>query len=190
LKKDIIIIGQGGHSLACQEVIDKLKKYKIVGFVVDDKHQKKNDEILGSDEDLKEISKKYKNAFIGIGSPHKLDVKKNLYLKLKNIGFNLPTIVSKNAIVSSSCKIGEGSIIMDGVQIGPKVVIGKNCIINSKTLIEHECKIEDHCNIATSVTLNGNCQIKEKTFVGSGSVVRENSVIKKNSFIKMGTIKI
>ena len=163
----------------------------MVGYVVN--AIKKSDQkikILGTDKDLNIIIKKYKDAFIAVGSPYHLDLRKSIFIKLKKIGFNIPKIISKNAIVSSSALIGEGTIIMDGAQIGPNVVIGKNCIINSKTLVEHECIIEDHCNIATSVTINGNCIVGEKTFIGSGSLIRENRKISKNTFIKMGTVKI
>ena len=43
------------------------------------------------------------------------------------------TIVEHNVYIASDCRVGEGSIILSGVKIGPSVSIGKNfrCSYNS-----------------------------------------------------------
>ena len=69
--KKLIVVGIGGHFNSCAEVIENQKKFKIVGCVLPNyrnknvKKQKYN--YLGSDRDLKELSKKFKYAFIAIG---------------------------------------------------------------------------------------------------------------------------
>ena len=66
--KELILVGAGGHCLSCIDVIELQNKYKIVGLI-DKKPQNKkfNYKILGKDEDLKKIFKKYKTALVTLG---------------------------------------------------------------------------------------------------------------------------
>jgi len=41
------------------------------------------------------------------------------------------TLIHKDAIVSPSAKIGEGSVIMAGAVIQAEAIIGKHCILNT-----------------------------------------------------------
>ena len=55
-------------------------------------------------------------------SNHK--VKYDLYLRAKEIGFSLPTIISPLAYVADNVVIGEGTIIMHGAIINSGAKIG------------------------------------------------------------------
>ena len=66
----LVIIGSGGHTEACIDVIEAENKYKIIGII--EKHKTGSNKflnypILATDKDLKKIKKKCKNAFISIG---------------------------------------------------------------------------------------------------------------------------
>ncbi len=69
--KKIIIIGAGGHAKSCIDVIEKSKKYKIIGLFASKKEL--GNKVLGYNvigstlDDLKKIKKKTKYAFIAIG---------------------------------------------------------------------------------------------------------------------------
>ena len=65
-KKKIILIGCGGHAKVCADVILNSKKYKIAGFICNDK-KKSTLPIIGADYDLKKLREKYKHVLIGIG---------------------------------------------------------------------------------------------------------------------------
>ena len=57
--KKIILIGAGGHCVSCIDVIENQRKFKIVGLI--DNNKKNflfNYRILGSDKELKKISKR------------------------------------------------------------------------------------------------------------------------------------
>ena len=63
----IIIIGAGGHAHASIDVIEQCDKYSIVGLIV--KKEKLTStvfgySVLGTDKELKKISKKIRNYFI------------------------------------------------------------------------------------------------------------------------------
>ena len=185
----IIIFGSGGHARSCADVIDLEKKYKIVG-VVDNFDQKNGLDypMIGTDKDLDKIKKKCTNAFIGIGQIKNNKIRKSLYNKLKVNGFKFPTIKSPKAYISKKSKIGEGTIIMHGVFVGPNVEIGNNCIINNCSHIEHDCKIGDNTHVSTGVIINGSVKIGDDSFIGSGTIIKENINIKKKSIVAFGSL--
>lgn len=184
---NILIIGNGGHANSCIDVIEAEKKYKIFGIISNKQNdQSKKYPIIGTDNDLKKIVTDCENVIIAFGSIKDPYLRINKYKMLKELGYRFPIIKSPHAYVSSSAKIGEGSIIMHHSMINSNSVIGKNCIINSKSLIEHDVKIGDHVHISTSAVVNGSTQINDETFVGSNSVVGENVKIGKKCIISAG----
>ena len=185
----IIIIGSGGHAKSCIDIIISQGLYEICG-IVDYEVGKKILEhtIIGNDDDLEVIFKKFKNAVIGIGQIQDNTARVNIYNKLKKIGFRLPTIFSKNAFVSKYAEIGEATFIMQSVILGPDTIIGKNCIINTSVSIEHGAFIGDNTHISTGALINGDVKIGEDSFIGSGAIIRNGINIGRNCFIKMGSI--
>ena len=132
------------------------------------------------------IFKKIKYAHISIGQMNDLELRKNLFSKLINIGFEIPKIISKKSIISKkNVKIGKGTIVMNNVTINSNTIIGENCIINTGSIIEHDCFIDSHTHIGPGSILNGGVNIGKQCFIGSGSVVRQKVKIKNKSFYPM-----
>ncbi len=187
--KKILLVGAGGHAESCIDVLEKEKKFKIIGLV--DNKKKVGSKILGyrvvgQDKDLKILKKKANYALVTIGQIGVTSIRKKIFLKLKKLGFKIPTIISSNSYVSKYSNIGEGTIIHHGAVVNTSANIGTNCIINSKALIEHNSIIGDHTHIATAAIINGNVEIGEECFIGSSSTIRNNIKIKKQTFVKMG----
>tara|TARA_B100000029_G_C17226296_1_gene833668 strand:- start:117 stop:746 length:630 start_codon:yes stop_codon:yes gene_type:complete len=192
LKEKIIILGAGGHAESCIDVIEKQKKYKIIGLVGLKEEKGKlvlnKYKVIGTEDDLIKLSKKTQNILIGVGQIKSYKIRLNLFKKLKKLNFKLPIIKSPYSVISKFSKIGEGTIIMHGAIVGPNVKIGKNCIINSKSLIEHGSIIGDNTHIATSVIINSGVTIGSNNFIGSKTVIRQGIVIGNDSIIGMGKI--
>jgi len=188
-KEKIVLIGGGGHCHSVIDIIELENRYEIFGII--DKKENIGSkilgyEVIGSDDDLKTIFKTCKNAHITIGHIEDNSLRIKLFSLAKNIGFNLPIIISPLAYVSKHSKLEEGTIIMHHALVNSNSIIGKNCIINSKALIEHDCIIEDNCHISTSTILNGGVRVKENSFYGSNSVCKQGIII--DGFIKAGSI--
>ncbi len=187
--KKIILIGAGGHSASCCDVIMLTKKFRIIGFISDD--HKKNDnymgfKILGKLKDLNKFKKITKNLHIAFGSIYNQKKRQEIYIKLKKQGYKFPVIISPISYISKYSSVEEGTMVFHDVSINANTKIGKNCIINTKSNIEHDCVIEDNCHISTSANVNGHVKIGKNSFIGSGSIIKENKIISENSFIKMG----
>ena len=185
--KKIILIGGGGHCKSVIDVIEQENKFKIAGII--DKPNLLGSEVLGykvigSDIDLKKLSKKYQYALITVGQIKSSKLRKKLFNLINNAGFKLPIIKSPFAYVSKHSSIGRGSTVMHNAIVNANSFIGDNCIINSNALIEHDCKISEHCHISTNATINGYVKIESESFIGSNATIKQSITIKKNSFIK------
>ena len=189
--KYIYLFGAGGHALSCIDVIEKEKKYKIIGLF-DNKFSQKDKVLNYPILDQKKISNKdYKNKRYGlvcVGQIKTSKIRERIFNELLKQGFEPATAISPFSSVSNESKIGKGTIVMHGSIINPKAKIGKNCIINTGCIIEHEVVIEDHCHISTGAILNGGVLVKAGSFIGSGSIIIQNKTIGKNSIIPMGSI--
>ena len=189
--RQIILLGTGGHARSCIDVIEQNNNCLIAGLV-----EKKDSKInlfsgypiLGSDEDLNDLRKKYKNVLIALGQIRSPEMRKTLYFRLKVLKYFFPVIISPLAYVSSNAEIGEGTIVMHGAIVNAGAKIGANCIINSTALIEHDAVIGDHCHVATGAIINGGVKINQGTFIGSGSRLKQKISIGKNCVIGIGSI--
>lgn len=184
-KKNILLVGGGGHCKSCIEVIESTNEFEIAGII--DLESKIGENILGyqfiaCDDDLPKLRDKYDYALITVGQIKSGDLRRKLFNFVKDIGFKLPVIISSTAYVSRNSSIGEGSVIMHHAMINADVVIGENNIINTKALIEHDVIIGDNSHISTNAILNGNVKIGNNCFIGSGSVL-ENGISIKDSII-------
>lgn len=187
--KEIILVGGGGHCRSVIDVIEQEGKYKIVGIV--DKNELVGQEvfgyeILGSDEDLKDLREKYKNAFVTIGQIKSVEKRLKIFGILKELDYTLPVIISPLSYVSKRSKIEAGTIVMHHALVNAGASIGENCIINTKALIEHDAIIENHCHISTSAVINGGVHVKEGTFFGSNATSKE--CVDASGFVKAGSV--
>jgi len=189
LKKEIILLGAGGHCKSVIDVIEQEGKFEIAGIIDNELEigsKILNYEVIGKDSDLEILRKKYKCAFIAVGQIKSAVVRKKLFKLLKKLNYTLPTIISPLAYVSKYAKIDEGTVVMHHALINSDAKIGKNCIINTKALIEHDVTIEDNCHISTGAITNGGVVVKEETFYGSNATSKE--YIDVNGFIKAGSV--
>lgn len=192
-KKEIILIGGGGHCKSCIDVIEHENKYNIIGII--DIESKVGEKILGypvigTDNDLDSIAKNHDLFLITLGHIKSPLLRISLFEKLKSLNKILPIIISPNAYISKNSIISEGTIIMNGAIINAATTIGSNSIINTNALIEHDVTIGNNCHISTSTTINGGCHINDNVFIGSKSVLIQNTRVAKGSIVGSGSVII
>jgi sugar O-acyltransferase (sialic acid O-acetyltransferase NeuD family) len=187
--EEILLVGGGGHCRSCIDVIEMENKYHIAGII--EVAEEVNQSVLGypiigTDDDLQKLVKKYQIFFITIGQIESANVRIEKFAYLKKLGASFPVIISPLAHVSKHSAIGEGTIIMHNVVVNAGAQIGRNCIINTGSIIEHDVVIGDHCHISTGAVVNGGTKIGTKTFLGSNSATKQNIEIGEGAFVKSG----
>lgn len=185
--KKIILVGGGGHCKSVIDVIETEGKFKIAGII--DRPNLLGSKILGysvigCDNDLNSLAKKYPYALITVGQIKTSTLRKKLFNLVDKAKFILPKVISPFAYVSKHSLIGRGVIVMHNSIINANSSIGDNCIINTGALVEHDCNIFQNCHISTNATVNGGVNIKSGCFIGSNATIKQNITIKENSFIK------
>lgn len=185
----LLLIGAGGHALACIDVIERTAAFEIVGLVgaaAEKGASVLGCPVLGTDADLEHLAARCRNALIGIGQLDSPGRRIALFKALNAAGYRLPAIVSPAAEVSRHATLGPGTIVMHSAVVNAGARIGANCIVNTRALVEHGVVVGDHCHVSTGAIANGDVKIGEGTFIGSGSVIREGIVIGRNCFVGMG----
>ena len=188
---NILLIGAGGHARSCIDVIEKENQYEIAGLVEKDEsisNLSLSYPVIGTDNDLQDLRKKYDYALITVGQIKSPEIRIRLYDILNQLDYFLPCIISPKAYVSKHAQIKAGTIIMHGAIVNASAKIGKNCIINSKALIEHDASIGDHCHIATGAIVNGEVTVGSKSLIGSGVVTIQCISIGSNCTIGAGVV--
>ena len=190
-KKQILLIGGGGHCKSCIEVIESANEFDIAGII--DLKSKIGEKILGysfiaCDDDLLKLKDQYDYALITVGHIKTTNLRKRLFNMVKDIGFKIPVVISPTAYVSKHSKIGQGTVIMHKAMVNADVVIGENNIINTKALIEHDVIIADNSHISTNAILNGSVKVGSNCFFGSSTVLVNGISINDNITVGMKSL--
>ena len=189
-KKDLILVGGGGHCNACLDVLRLLNLYNVVGIIERDnfKLEKHHDISVFKDQETEKLSKIYRNFLLTIGKIGKSKIREKKYYELSSLDIELVSLISPTAYVSASAEIAKGVNIMHHALININVRIGENTIINSQSLVEHDSFIGSHCHISTGVKINGGVNIGNNTFIGSGTVIHEGITIGNNVIVGAGSV--
>ncbi|PSL48954.1 sugar O-acyltransferase (sialic acid O-acetyltransferase NeuD family) [Chitinophaga niastensis] len=190
-KKELILIGGGGHCKSCIEVIESVEGFVIKGILdVKEKVGTKLSgyDILGTDEEISFFVNDKTMFLITVGQIKDAKARMNIAKKVRDCKGKLATIISPLAILSKRSSIGEGTILMNGVNVNADVIIGTNAIINTNANIEHDAEIGDFVHVSTSAVVNGGCRVGAETFIGSGSILVNGISICNNVLIGAGTI--
>ena len=190
-KKEIILIGGGGHCKSCIDVIEQEGEYQIKGIIDLPSELGKtvlDYKVIANDEEIVDFIKEGYSFLITIGHLGSPKLRTKLFNLVKENKGYLPVIVSPNAYISKHTKIDKGCIIMHNALINAATKIGENCIVNSKALIEHDVIIGKQTHISTGAIVNGNVEIGENCFIGSGTVIRNNSKLSSDIIIGAGSV--
>ena len=188
LKKNIVLIGGGGHCISVIDIIENGTDFNILGVL--DSNARENNilgyKILGDDNLIPELVNENTYFLITVGQIKNYSTRKKIAEILTENKAKLATIISTLAYVSKHATIGEGTIIMNGAVVNAKTTIGKNCIINTKSNVEHGVTIGDFCHLSTCAVINGDSVIGNGTFIGSNATISNDVSIKENSIISAG----
>lgn len=190
MKTPIIILGSGGHALSVLDLIESRGDYAVKGFWDFDHSDVSElsgyprlnyDSITGLVGALVPLA-------LGIGQVRSPQPRKQLYLQLKALDAEMPSLISPHAYVSNRARIGEGCQIMPGTVINAQVTLADNCIINSGAILEHGVRVAAHTHISTSAVINGDCRVDSETFIGSNATIKHGVHIAANNIIGAGAV--
>ncbi len=185
MKKEVIILGAGGHAKVIAESILKSGD-EVIGFL-DDNEEIQGKEIylgrkvLGKISDV--VNYQHKYVIIGIGSNR---VRKMFAEKYSNL--NWYTASQRSAIIAQDVVIGPGTAIMPGTVINPGTVIGRHAIIHTATTLDHDNMIGDYVHISPAKHLAGTVTVGENCWICTGVTIINNINIAPNNIVGAGAV--
>ncbi len=189
--QNIIIIGASGHAKVVIDNIEKELKYKIIGLI-DPKLRNDSEffgyKILGKDEDLPVIIKKY-NIFGGIIA---IGDNRKRYLVYKKIcelipHFNFVNAIHPDSQIARGGYIDIGTVIMAGAIINSDVKIGPFCILNTNSSIDHDSIMGEFSSLAPNSSLGGNVTIGSFSAISLGANILHGISIGEHTVIGAGS---
>ncbi len=190
---DIVVIGGGGHAKVIVSILKKLKSYRILGYTdLENRGALLSVPFIGCDDKLTQLRCEYSRctAVIGIGMLNDSGKLKRaeVFQLLKSLGFEMPPIVSPDALVNEEVKIGIGTVVMDGVVVNSGTSVGNGVILNTHCSVEHDCEIGSFTHIAPGAILSGGVVVGREVLVGANAVVCQNKLIGDGCVIGAGAV--
>lgn len=143
--------------------------------------------VLGKDRDAERLYDSYKKVPVLI-TPDLPRIRFKLYNYYTQIGFKVASLISKDAYVSRSAEIGEGTIVQRGVHISSHVSVGKMVKLNTNATIMHDCQVKDYVTIAPNAVLLGKVIINEASYIGANATLLPEIAIGENVTVGAGAV--
>lgn len=186
--EDIILVGYGGHAKSVADCIERQNEYRIIGYTDIEAHESRYN-YLGTDEVLQEYYEQgIRNAFVCIGYLGKGELREEIYVLLKKLGYFLPIIRDSSSIISETAEVDEGVFIGKGAIINAGAKIGKMSIINTMALVEHECIVDEFTHVAVGAILCGQVRVGKAAFIGANATVIQEKVIFPRQIVPAGVV--
>ncbi len=171
--KGIVLIGNGGHARAVRDVIESLNGYSIslggrpeIVHVVEDTRKLQATQWAA-------LASEYNSFVVSVGQIKTAQPRIDIVSALNDFVDDSVwvTLISPQAYVSPTAKIGIGTVIMHDAVVNAGAKVGAFCIINTSAIIEHDAEVLDFCHISTNAVVNGGAEVDRCSFVGSGAIV-------------------
>ncbi len=186
---NIVVIGGGGHARVVTNILKKNQQFRVIGYTDhEDKGSILGCPYLGNDSILESLiaQRQACAAAIGIGMVKVITARICVMENLEMLGFDIPAIVSKDAVLNENVIIGKASMVGDGAIINCGSKIGVCSIINTNSTVEHDCDIGSYVHIAPGAIISGEVKIGNHSFVGAGAIIIQGKTIGENVTIGAG----
>lgn len=181
----LLVLGGGGHGRVVADAALSCG-YERIAFL-DDGHPKLDRSgpwaVLGPLAMMDHISKDWPAAIAAIGEGAK---RLALFQRLRESGFQIPTIVHPSAVVSRNAHLGACVFVAPGAIINIGAKIGDAAIVNTGARVDHDCDIGAGSHLAPGATLSGGVTVGERVWLGTGCSVRQNVTIGDDAVIGVG----
>jgi UDP-perosamine 4-acetyltransferase len=192
MKEEIILVGSGGHAKIVNDILNEMNGYEIRGVVTNEKLDSFCGlPVLGNDEVLDTyFSRGIRKLAMGIGGFTSNSLREQVYLSLRAKQFEFINCIHPSAIISKSCKIGDGCVIFAGTVLNAEVVIGNNVIVATGSTIDHETQLGDHILVSAGVTIGANNKISTGALIALGAKIVSGVTIGENSLVAAGSVVV
>ena len=164
-RKPVVIFGTGDFARVAEVYLRLDSPLDVVAFTVDEAHVRS--EIVSGLPVIpfEALHKTYPPStaamLIAIGFSGVNRARADVYVRSKELGYELVTYVNSRATVWGDLEVGDNCFVFEENVIQPNVVIGSDVVLWSGNHIGHDSEIGNHCFIASHAVISGNVRIGE-----------------------------
>lgn len=190
--KNVILAGNATTADILNCYLEKDDRYNVVGLTVDDEFADKGG-IAGLETvKLSKLSGTFQQqdhvVIMAMGYNDLNQSRESLFLRLKDMGYQIETYVHPDAHVYTNHPLGEGCIILPSAIIEPQVQIGANTMIWSNVTVAHHSQVDENCWLASGSVISGQACVKRNSFIGVNATVVNEVVIEEKNIIGGGVL--
>ncbi len=160
-KKNILIIGAGGHGHVVEEIA--IANGYETSFLDD-----KNPKAIGTIAEIETYLPSFDTVIVAIGNNAK---RKEICEEIKALGGHLATLIHPSAYISPSASISLGTIVAPGVIVNSKSSIGEGCILSIGVVVDHDVQIESYVHLDVGSICKAGSSVKLGRKVEAGTIV-------------------
>lgn len=186
---NIVLFGAGGLAREVLLLLDALKTYNVLGFVVNEKYYEKNSvvggyPVLGTEEWIIRNREKV-SCVCAIGTPK---ARAAVQESLTSEGVNFISLVHPSVRIPETSQIGKGCIIQYGSTVSADCVLGEGVFLNTYCTIGHDAQIGSYTCIMPGTAISGGVKIGREVNIGGHSYVIPRRKIGDFATIAAGSI--
>jgi sugar O-acyltransferase (sialic acid O-acetyltransferase NeuD family) len=167
----LLIVGAGGHGRSVAEIVAISDAWRFVGFVDDSVPRSAAGSawpVIGATHELAAYRNVADVAIVAIGNNA---VRELLQQQLRDLGFDIASVIHPSAIVAPSARLGVGCAIMAGTVIGTEATLGDGVIVNSGAVVDHHCHVQDYAHLGTNACMAGGSMLGRGAWMQAGSAL-------------------
>ena len=185
MDNEIILVGAFGEMIELAALCGK----KVIG-IIDNNNLNgtfRGIPIIGTDRDAISLFDTYFSIPVVI-SPDKPQARKELAQYYHSIGFSFSELISPYATISSSAKIGLGTVIQSHCNVSADSKIGEFVKLNTGANIMHDNSIGNYSTIAPNAVLLGRVETGECAYIGANSTILPALKVGRDAIVGAGAV--
>jgi sugar O-acyltransferase (sialic acid O-acetyltransferase NeuD family) len=192
---DLVIAGAGGFARETAAVVDAINQvnptWRLLGFLDDDASLHKTMRsgvpvLAGLDSVRDELA--HARVVVCVGNPRDYAARERIVARLGLPADRYATLVHPQAALASSCRLGEGTVVLAHTVATADVRVGAHVAVMPQVVLTHDDVVEDFSTIASGVRLGGRVTVARGAYVGAGALVREGRRIGAGALVGLGSV--
>jgi sugar O-acyltransferase (sialic acid O-acetyltransferase NeuD family) len=188
---NIFVYGARGHGKVVADILQACGQ-RVCGFI-DDGADSIGSQVLGLPVCggftwLKDRTQQTPVAVVlGIG---KNEARKEVAERCRSAGIKLLTAIHPGAVVSTSARIGDGTVIMARAVVNPDSIIGECAVVNTGAVVEHDCVVGDYAHLSPNSSMGGAARLGALSWLGMSAAIIHGVSVGVGTVVGAGAVVI
>jgi acetyltransferase EpsM len=183
----LVILGTRTLAIEVADLISEIPSYKVEAFVENVDREKTREKIEGIPilwiDEIAQLVHSHQ-AICALATTHR----SHFVHQATTMGMSFTTIIHPSALLSLTARLGQGSIIARGANIGSHCGIGQHVLVGRGVLVGHHTNIADFVTVQMGANIAGACKIGHATYIGMSATVIDHISIGEHSVIGAGAV--